>query len=194
MGGHDPGGKVRLRLAGDVVSAAEFSPCRRWRWWLERRWDGQPIGGPNVAACIGMNPSTADEEADDPTVAGLMWRARHLWGVGGCVVLNAFGYRATDKNRLLEVEDPVGAGTDAAIRRHAARASLVVAAWGKPPPPLAGRGAEVAAILAGLGVRAKCLGVNADGSPKHPLYIRRDAPLLDWPGGGPSGDPRRGGR
>lgn len=178
---HDPGGKVRLRLAGDVVSAAEFSPCRRWRWWLERRWDGRAIGSPGVAAAIGMNPSVADEAADDPTVAGIMWRARHLWGAGGCVMLNAFGYRATDKARLLEVDDPVGAGNDAAIRLHAARADLVLAAWGRPPAPLAGRGAAVAAILAALGVRAKCLGANADGSPRHPLYTRRDAPLRDWP-------------
>jgi hypothetical protein len=178
---HDPGGKVRLRLAGDVVSAAAFSPCRRWRWWLERRWDGRPIGSPGIVAAIGMNPSTADEAADDPTVAGIMWRARHRWGAGGCVMLNAFAYRATDKARLLEVTDPVGAENDTAIRFHAARASLLLAAWGRPPAPLAGRGAEVASLLRSIGLRAKCLGWNADGSPKHPLYIRRDAPLLDWP-------------
>ena len=128
-----------------------------------------------------MNPSTADEEVDDPTVAGLMWRARHLWGLGGCVMLNAFAYRVTDKARLLEVEDPVGTETDTAIRHHTARAHLVVAAWGKPPVPLAWRGPQVAALLAGLGVRVRCLGINADGSPRHPLYIRRNAPLLDWP-------------
>ncbi|WP_207537068.1 DUF1643 domain-containing protein [Sabulicella rubraurantiaca] len=178
---HDPGGRVRLRLAEDVVSEAEFSPCRRWRWTLERRWDGRPIGSPGVAAVIGMNPSTADVDVDDPTVQGVMWRARHLWGAGGCVMLNAFAYRVTDKRRLLEVDDPVGAENDAAIARHAARASTLVVAWGQPPKPLAWRGPQLASMLAGLGLRPLCFGVNGDGSPKHPLYQRRDAPLIPYP-------------
>ncbi len=176
---HDPGGRIRLRLAEGVASEAAFSPDRRHRWWLERRWDGLPIGSPGVAAVIGMNPSTADVDADDPTVQGVMWRARHLWGCGGCVMLNAFGYRATDKARLLEVQDPVGDGNDAAIRHHARRAAPLVVAWGQPPKPLRWRGAEVAALLAGL--RPLCFGVNGDGSPKHPLYQKRTAPLLPWP-------------
>jgi hypothetical protein len=78
---HDPGGKVRLKLASDVVSAAAFSPDRRWRWWLERRWDGKPLGTPGFGVLIGMNPSTADVDVDDPTVAGCMWRARYRWGL-----------------------------------------------------------------------------------------------------------------
>ncbi len=176
---HDPGGRIRLRLADDVVSEAAFSPDRRHRWWLERRWDGRPIGSPGVAAVIGMNPSTADEAVDDPTVQGVMWRARHLWGCGGCVMLNAFAYRATDKARLLAVEDPVGDGNDAAILDHARRADPLVVAWGQPPKALAWRGAQVAALLAGL--RPLCFGVNGDGSPKHPLYQKRTAPLLPWP-------------
>lgn len=178
---HDPGGRVRLRLADDVVSEAAFSPCRRWRWWLERRWDGQPIGSPGVAAVIGMNPSTADVDVDDPTVQGVMWRARHLWGVGGCVMLNAFAYRATDKTRLLEVDDPVGAENDAAIRRFAGVAAPLVVAWGQPPKSLAGRGRVIGALLSEAGARPLCFGVNGDGSPKHPLYQRRTAPLVPWP-------------
>ncbi len=177
---HDPGGKVRRRLAPDVVSAAAFSPCRRWRWWLTRRWDGAPIEAPGCGVVIGLNPSTADETADDPTVAGVMWRARHLWGLPGLTMLNAFAYRATDKARLLEVEDPVGTENDAAIRRFCAVAPLVVAAWGQAPKPLAARGAAVAALLAEAGAAPMCFGRNADGSPKHPLYQRKDAALVPF--------------
>ncbi len=174
MSDHDPGGKVRLALAGDVVSAAGFSPCRRWRTWLERRWDGRPIGSDNVAAFIGMNPSTADENVDDPTVRGCMTRARD-WGFGGAVMLNAFAYRATDKMRLLETDDPVGPGNDEAILEYSRRAGRVIAAWGQPPRPLLGRGRQIAAMLAEAGIPLLCFAVNADGSPKHPLYVRRDA-------------------
>ncbi|MBB3899829.1 DUF1643 domain-containing protein [Roseococcus suduntuyensis] len=177
---HDPGGKVRRRLAADVVSAAGFSACRRWRWWLERRWDGAPLGSPGPGVVIGMNPSVADETADDPTVAGVMWRARHLWGLPGLIMLNAFAYRATDKLRLLEVDDPVGVENDATIVRLCQGAPLVVAAWGQPPKSLAARGPAVAAMLAGAGVHLMCFGRNADGSPKHPLYQRKDAALVPY--------------
>ncbi len=177
---HDPGGRVRLRLAPDVRSAAGFSPCGRWRTWLERRWDGAAFGAGGHAAFIGMNPSTADEHADDPTVAGCMARAR-AWGFPAAVMLNVFAYRATDKRRLLETPDPVGPGNDADILRFARSAGVVVAAWGQPPRALAVRGGRVAAMLAEAGVALRCFAVNADGSPKHPLYVRRDAALLDYP-------------
>ena len=177
---HDPGGKIRLRLAEGVRSAAGFSADRRHRTWLERRWDEKPFGSGDHAAFIGMNPSTADETADDPTVQGCMARAR-AWGFGAAVMLNAFAYRATDKLRLLEVPDPVGDTNDADIRHFAAAAGVVVAAWGQPPKPLRGRGGEIAAMLRAAGIGLKCFAVNADGSPKHPLYIRRDAALIDFP-------------
>ena len=178
---HDPGGKVRLKLEADIVSAAAFSECRRWRWWLERRWDGQPLGTPGFGVVIGMNPSTADLQADDPTVAGCVFRARYRWGLPALVMLNAFAYRATDKRRLLEVEDPVGAENDATIAHYARSAALVVVAWGQPPKALMGRGVEVAVLLRGVGVAPMCFGVNGDGSPKHPLYQKRDAALMSFP-------------
>lgn len=178
---HDPGGRIRRKLAQDTRSAAGFSADRRHRSWLERRWDEKPFGAGDHAAFIGMNPSTADETADDPTVQGCMARAR-AWGYGACVMLNAFAYRATDKSRLLETPDPIGPDNDAAILRFAASAGVVVAAWGQPPRPLRGRGAEIAAMLARAGIALHCFAVNADGSPKHPLYVRRDAALIPFPG------------
>lgn len=176
---HDPGGKVRLKVDADTVSAAEFSEDRRYRWWLERRWDGKPIGSGGHVALIGMNPSTADLTVNDPTVAGCLKRAR-LWGYGALVMLNAFGYRSTDQAGLLAVADPVGPGNDAAIARHVASAGVVVVAWGRQAKPLQGRGVALAALLAGIGVKPLCFAMNADGSPKHPLYVRHDAPLIPW--------------
>ncbi len=177
---HDPGGQIRLKLAEGTRSAAGFSADRRHRTWLERRWDQKPFGGGDHAAFIGMNPSTADETADDPTVQGCMARAR-AWGFGGAVMLNAFAYRATDKARLLDIADPVGEGNDADILRFAAAAGVVVAAWGQPPVALRGRGAEIAGLLARAGIALHCLAINADGSPRHPLYVRRDAALIPYP-------------
>ncbi len=177
---HDPGGRIRLKLTADTRSAASFSPCRRWRTWLERRWDALPIGAGRHAAFIGMNPSTADEAVDDPTVQGCMARAR-AWGYGAAVMLNAFAYRATDKLRLLEVDDPIGPNNDADILRLSTAAGVVVVAWGQPPKALRTRGPALAGMLRGAGIVPKCFAINADGSPKHPLYVRRDAKLIPFP-------------
>ena len=170
---HDPGGKVRLRIGDEVVSRAEFSPDGRYRTVLERRWDGLPFGSPGVTAWIMMNPSTADETVDDPTVR----RARDFtrrWGGGAMVVLNAFALRATRPEGLLAAADPVGPGNDAAIADWAARAERVIAAWGVFPKPLRGRNAELAAILARAGVTPLVLRTTGDGTPGHPLYVAGD--------------------
>jgi hypothetical protein len=47
---------------------------------------------------------------------------------------------------------------------------------------LRGRGAQVARLLAAAGIGLRCFAINADGSPKHPLYVRRDAVLRPYPG------------
>ena len=176
---HDPGGKVRLKVGAEVVSRAEFSADGRYRTVLERRWDGLPFGSPGVCAWIMMNPSTADETVDDPTVR----RARDFsrrWGYGAMVVLNAFALRATRPAMLLEAEDPVGPGNDAAIADWAARADRVVVAWGLPPKPLRGRARAVAALLDRAGARPLALRVTAEGQPGHPLYIAGDTLPLPW--------------
>jgi hypothetical protein len=177
---HDPGGKVRLKVSDDVVSRAEFSPCGRYRYTLERRWDDQPFGSPGVVAWLMMNPSTADEQVDDPTVR----RARDFtrrWGYGAMVVLNAFALRATRPAMLLEAADPVGRPeNDAAITRWAKQAEMVVAAWGLPPKPLWGRSLEVAALLAQAGARPMALKVTQSGQPGHPLYIGGETRPVPW--------------
>ncbi|MBP0444151.1 DUF1643 domain-containing protein [Roseomonas sp. SSH11] len=176
---HDPGGKVRLKIGAEVVSRAEFSDDGRYRTVLERRWDGQPFGSPGVCAWIMMNPSTADENVDDPTVR----RARDFtrrWGFGAMVVLNAFALRATRPAMLLECDDPVGPGNDAAIAEWAARAERVVVAWGLPPKPLRWRATQLAGILARAGAQPLALRVTADGQPGHPLYIAGDTLPQPW--------------
>ncbi|WP_376087390.1 DUF1643 domain-containing protein [Roseomonas sp. CCTCC AB2023176] len=176
---HDPGGKVRLRVGAEIVSRAVFSPDGRYRTVLERRWDNQPFGSPGLTAWIMMNPSTADETVDDPTVR----RARDFtrrWGGGAMVVLNAFALRATRPEMLLEAEDPVGPGNDDAIAEWSTRADRVIAAWGLFPKPLRRRNADLAALLAQAGITPLALRVTADGTPGHPLYVAGDTVPEPW--------------
>lgn len=99
---HDPGGRVRLVVPPSIQSRAIYGGeggC--FRYVLERRWRGE-MGEPGYDLCILLNPSTATEYADDPTVSGCVERAV-LAGFGALVVANAFAYRSTDKQGLLRV-------------------------------------------------------------------------------------------
>lgn len=158
------------------AATATFSPCRRYRYVLTRTWDPTK---PYLVILM-LNPSTADELQNDPTVERCQRRARRL-GYGGVIVLNLFALRSTDPNALYAAEDPIGPDNDAAIERVCRDASLVVCAWGTHGSHLA-RGPSVRDRLLTLGIPLFALGINADGSPKHPLYLRNDAPLVPYPG------------
>jgi len=154
-------------------STATFSPCRTYRYSLTRVWDADvPICG-----FILLNPSTADETANDPTITRCIGFARR-WGYGAMLACNIFALRSTDPKGLRTVDDPVGPGNDRAIRRLIGKADLIVAAWGGHGRYL-DRGARVRAMLPGDAV---CLGVNADGAPKHPLYLRNSTAPRVLPG------------
>ena len=94
------------------AAAAVFSPCGGYRWWLQRTWEPQrpPL------LFVGLNPSRADGQRDDPTLRRLMAFARR-WGFGRLEVLNLFGAVATRAAALKRMADPVGADNDAWIRR-----------------------------------------------------------------------------
>ncbi len=146
-------------------SGATFSPCRRWRYLLWRRWDAAKP----AANFLMLNPSTADELKLDPTCA----RARDYaerWGYGALVVTNVFAFRNTDPARMKAAQDPVGPGNDAAIVRAAREAGIVVCAWGNHGAFL-GRSAQVTALLRKNHVELHALRVNAGGEPAHPLYL-----------------------
>lgn len=153
-------------------STAIFSPCRTYRYSLARVWDDSAP----VCGFVLLNPSTADEVSNDPTIARCIGFARR-WGFGSLLACNIFALRSTDPKGLRQVDDPVGPGNDRAIRRLARSADLVVAAWGGHGRYL-GRGERVRAMLPDDAV---CLGVNADGSPKHPLYLRGDSARVALP-------------
>lgn len=161
-----------------------FSPYRKYRYTLYREWEpSKPL-----VAFIGLNPSTADEVQNDPTVTRCINFAK-AWGAGRFCMLNLFGFRSTDPKGLYAVEDPVGRGNAAAVYSVAAHhASLVVCAWGthgrkRMPDHAMQFEAMLCRIHEGPGIPVCCLGKNADGSPKHPLYLRADSWPVDlWTG------------
>lgn len=100
-------------------SSALISECGRYRYSLTRRF-----GAGSKLLFVGLNPSTADEYTDDPTIRRLL---------------------ANTADDVL-----VGWGTRVSSERSEHVAAMLTLA----------HGSEV-----------YCLGTNADGTPKHPLYV-----------------------
>ena len=147
-------------------SSASFSRCKKYRYTLSRTWDSKL---PKIMF-VGLNPSTADAEVDDPTVRRCVRFARD-WGFGGLVLTNLFAFRSTDPKRLKAVADPVGPKNDLAIRKACESVDCVVVAWGVHGT-LSDRDREVLAMLES----PNCLGVTNSGAPRHPLYLAACTP------------------
>jgi len=156
---------TRTHTKGDAPSTAIYSDCERYRYSLTRIW--QP-GGRRVLFVM-LNPSTATEIQNDPTVERCERRARAL-GFGGFQVTNIFAWRDTDPRKMRAAADPVGPGNNAAINEGATWADQVIAAWGAHGAHR-DRGAEVEALLRQVNREVHHLGLTKAGHPKHPLYI-----------------------
>jgi hypothetical protein len=165
-------------LSGDA--SAVFSEDRAYRYRLTRTWGSS---GTHVT-WIMLNPSTADAMTDDPTIRRCTAFTK-AWGFDGLIVVNLFAFRATDP-RGLACADPVGPDNDRFIREAIAPWSVVVAAWGAHGH-LWNRGFQVARTLSAEVTGLACLGVTKAGQPRHPLYVRADAPLIPYlaPGSAP---------
>ena len=160
-----PGAITRSHVKGDAPSTAVFSPCEAYRYLLTRAW--APDQG--KALFIMLNPSTATERQNDPTVERCERRARTL-GFGAFRVCNIFAYRATDPRAMRAAPDPVGPWNDAAILDSLPWADCIICAWGTHGAHL-DRGPQVERLLRAAGAPLWHLGLSKAGHPKHPLYI-----------------------
>lgn len=176
--GHDPGGRVRLALMPGVKGDAVFSADGRYRQ-LMRRWIGDSFPERYIMF-IGMNPSTADANVNDPTCAR-EWNFARREGFSAMIKANVGDYRATDPKTLLAPGViPVSDANLPVIRNAASKAAMVVLCHGKLNKALQPAGRLLVSALNADGVGLWCFGVNADGSPKHPLYLRQDTPLIKF--------------
>ena len=145
-------------------SGAVFSDCRKFRYALWRMWNEQMP----IAMIIGLNPSTADQTRNDPTITRCINFASS-WGYGGVCVTNLFGFRATAPNELKAHHDPIGKENDAWVHEMAKGAAITVAAWGNHGKFL-NRSLEILPSLD----RLHCIKMNKSGEPAHPLYLKAE--------------------
>lgn len=150
---------------------AVFSECRTWRYELERRWDHSKM----MAAWICMNPSTATETVDDPTVRKIIgFSKRH--GYGGFVLFNLLAVRMTDPKGLTKHFNPRGPDNDPfQIARRCKEVS--------PDPPFIAWGCihrkfhrDAIELMRAVSV-FRTLGRSAEGHPRHPLMLAYSTPV-----------------
>ncbi|MFM7336595.1 MAG: DUF1643 domain-containing protein [Tabrizicola sp.] len=164
---------LRRHSNAGTVSEAVYSDCERYRYLLTRTWGPGPR-----ALFIMLNPSTATELQNDPTVERCQRRAQAL-GYGAFRVTNIFAFRATDPKVMRAEADPIGPGNDAAIRDSLPWADIVLCAWGNHGLHL-DRGAAVTDLVRQSGAPLWHLGLTGQGQPRHPLYVGYDRQPELW--------------
>lgn len=166
-----------MREAEKMTTNADaiISPCGQYRYTLTRRI---PCVLRWVRPClfIMLNPSIADASIDDPTIRRCIGFAK-LWQCTSLTVVNLFALRSTDPEALAKHADPVGPENDTYLSRLAFshRFGVVVCAWGSHP-----FAKERAQAVREAFTGASCLGITKNGSPRHPLYVKADQPLVPY--------------
>ena len=161
-----------------------------YRYWLTRdvRGSGEHVGAgrsaikPKDLVFIGLNPSTADQYQDDPTIRRCINFARQFKRCR-LIVLNLFAFRATNPGVMMRATDPIGPENDATIRRfctpNADRNLLIIVGWGSKGRHL-NRDREVLDLIHRAHGKVYCLRLNKDGAPAHPLYLPRDSKPIPY--------------
>jgi len=189
-----------LVTVGTGRAWAVTSPDNIYRYALGRMWDDYFYDGhwtsadapapPRPLWVFGMiNPSTArgtlpdGSPDDDPTIRKCTGFARR-GGAGGFLVVNTLAYSATDPRDMVRAHrsgiDVRGPMNERALRWALSRPTLLgrhIAAWGRIPPKLRELAKQGTVQFRCSGF-VECFGLNADGSPKHPLMLGYDTPLV----------------
>jgi hypothetical protein len=149
-----------------MLKKAYISSCLKYRYSLWRNWTSNEEQPPsNYALIVGLNPSSADETSDDPTIRKCIKFAQS-WGYDALCMVNLFAYRATKPSEMFSASSPIGEENDRIILELAQNANVVVAAWGVWGAHL-DRDKAVKNMLPNL----TQLRLTKDGYPSHPLYL-----------------------
>ena len=161
-------------------TTAYFSTCGQFRYRLDRYWDSSA----SRILFVMLNPSLANENKNDPTVARCHARALSLNGGrhGSYRVCNIFAL-ISPYPKFLESSGNRGDGpiNDSAISEACRWADSVVCAWGGSKNYILERSRAVETIIRReFSGPLLCFAINASGTPKHPLYVSHRTELSVW--------------
>jgi hypothetical protein len=164
-----------------LTTESMFSDDHRYRYWLRECLEGIVLSAPiRPVVFLMLNPSMAGKPdgkgglTGDPTVRRCSGYAR-AWGYTDRIVVNMFSLVSTDPAGLFADPDPIGPDND-----------LVIAGIQKDWPVVCAWGAHsmvakrVGRVVALLNRPLLCLATTTDGSPGHPLYLKKDLLPVPW--------------
>lgn len=154
-------------------SGAVLDHTRTYRFLLWRFWDERPR-----VLFNGLNPSTANELQDDPTVKRWCQFARD-WGYGGFYATNLYPFITPNPEELVAPRCFHKANYPA-IKMASDLSVLTVACWGDGIKKIDG-GLKVADHVREEYLDAPmCFNLTKSGNPRHPLYLPADAELIEY--------------
>lgn len=156
----------------EPITGAIFDKDRKYRFMLWRYWNDK-----RRILFIGLNPSTADESQNDPTIRRCIGFAKQ-WDFGAIYFCNLFSYISTDPKMLSNV-NVLHPQNIYSIKTALSYTSLTIAAWGDGIERI-DNGRAIARNIKALIAPSKCFGLTQKGNPKHPLYLPRISKLLDY--------------
>lgn len=143
---------------------AIISKDKIYRYKLSRTWDSTK---PTILF-IGLNPSIADENIDDPTITRCINFAKD-WGYGTLLMANLFAFRSTYPKDIYLIDDPIGKDNDHYLLECVTQSDLIVACWGNN-----GTYMNREKVITELVPNLYCLQKNKNGTPHHPLRPPRN--------------------
>lgn len=162
---------------GMPATGATFGPAGNRDPYRYRLW--RRVGpGVRRVGFVMLNPSTANETDNDPTIRRCINYAK-AWGFGLLEVGNIFALRSTDPKGLLKVSDPIGPDNDRHLLEMAKGCEFVVAAWGAHQEHRT-HGRFVRFVLTQNGVDLRVLRLTKNGDPGHPLYLPGNLVPVPW--------------
>ena len=149
-----------------ISRSADISNDKKDRFSLSRIWDSKKP----KALYIMLNPSYADDESDDPTIRRLIFFSKKF-KFGGFYVTNLFT-QITPYPKELNMDNNLKKKNLKIISELIKKSDLIVYAWGS----LVSEPMELSKLIES----PLCFGINKNGTPKHPLYLRSDTKLQDF--------------
>lgn len=162
----------------------------KYRAWLERAF----LLGEGTCVWVGLNPSTATEHKNDPTITREKTFTQRE-GCNGMVKINLFTARCTYPENLFTMDDPVGPDANDALERALdlirSDKDRFILAYGAHPggshwfkEVYRRRVEHTIARAKAYNVKLWCLGFTDKGFPRHPLYVSGKQPLVAFENGG----------
>lgn len=154
----------------EMIKDAKLSDCGKHRFWLYRCWEEKEDDFMELML-IGLNPSTANADNDDPTIRRIIGLAKSN-GYDAILMTNLFSFITAYPSELdYQTIDELNLQV---LKANGSSAADVCFCWGNFDV----KGKEKPIIE--MFPNALCFGKNKNGSPKHPLYLKADTELVKF--------------